>query len=555
MKIVLAQLNPIVGNISYNSQKIKAVIQAISNQNVDLIVFPELIISGYPPLDLLTYPSFIQSCHNALSELIESSKTWGNLHIIVGTPYQENNLLLNAACLIGQGSLKQIISKQKLPNYDIFNESRYFAEKKQENIITLNGKKLGVLICEDAWPETPQNYHHPAYLNDPINALLNKNLDVIIHLSASPFEQNKHQQRLDVLSKLAIQTQTPIISVNQIGANDGIIFEGRSAILSQTGQLITQLKAFQEDIKTITFPDCLTLNSVQNTDQHWSDIQNIYEALVLGIRDYAYKTGFSKAILGLSGGIDSAIVAVLATEALGKENVLGVTMPSNYSSEGSINDSFELAKTLQIECLEIPISPMVSSFLETMRPSLSADTYTEKGQMAIEENLQPRVRGTVLMGIANKEQRLLLNTGNKSELAVGYCTLYGDMNGALSVIGDLYKTQVYELASFINKQRTIIPNNTITKAPSAELKPNQKDQDTLPDYSNLDSILKAYVEERKSISEIIKSGQDPQTVEWVIKTVNLNEFKRFQAPPILKISKQAFGTGRRMPIAASYMLK
>lgn len=555
MKIVLAQLNPIVGNISYNSQKIKAAIQAVSNQNVDLIVLPELIISGYPPLDLLTYPSFIQSCHNALSELIESSKTWGNLHIIVGTPYQENNLLLNAACLIGQGSLKQIISKQKLPNYDIFNESRYFAEKKQENIITLNDKKLGVLICEDAWPETPQNYHHPAYLNDPINALLNKNLDVIIHLSASPFEQNKHQQRLDVLSKLAIQTQTPVISVNQIGANDGIIFEGRSAILSQTGQLVTQLKAFQEDIKTITIPDCLTQSCEQNADHHWSDIQNIYEALVLGIRDYAYKTGFSKAILGLSGGIDSAIVAVLATEALGKENVLGVTMPSNYSSEGSINDSFELAKTLQIECLEIPISPMVSSFLETMRPSLSADTYTEKGQMAIEENLQPRIRGTVLMGIANKEQRLLLNTGNKSELAVGYCTLYGDMNGALSVIGDLYKTQVYELASFINKQRTIIPNNTITKAPSAELKPNQKDQDTLPDYSNLDSILKAYVEERKSISEMIKNGQDPETVEWVIKAVNLNEFKRFQAPPILKISKQAFGTGRRMPIAASYMLK
>lgn len=530
MKISVGQLNPHIGDFLGIESKIKTATQKAAESGSALIVFPELTLCGYPPQDLLLRPDFIQNCHQSIQNLLEWSPNVPQTAMAIGTPWQNTHALYNACIIILNGKIIQTYFKQNLPNYDIFDESRYFTAGTETKTFEIGNKKIGITICEDAWDQK--------YTKKPIQDLASESCDLIINLSASPYYLEKEKERFHLFSKHAQKTKPPILMVNQVGGNDDLIFDGQSTLYLPDGTIGYASPFGEEAIETLEWPK--TGHAFKETNP----LERLQTALCLGLKDYVQKCGFQTVVLGLSGGIDSALTAALAVKALGKDAVKGIALPSEYSSKDSIEDAQSLAQNLGIAFEIISINMLVNAFKTSLKPH-----YDSLSENATEENLQARIRGTVLMAIANRENRLLLTTGNKSELAVGYCTLYGDMNGGLSVIGDLYKTTVYKLAQFINTKKEIIPKSTLTKAPSAELKPNQKDQDTLPEYEILDAILKAHLEDVKSSEDIIALGHPKDITNWVLNAVHKNEHKRKQSAPILKISPLAFGKGRRLPNA------
>jgi len=542
MKVTIAQMNPTVGDIKGNMKKMEDVLSKTSS---DLIVFPELYITGYPPRDLLERREFIKKVQKANHEVTLLSEKYPERGILFGTVLPNKNEygkgLYNSAVLVYNGKILIEEHKSLLPTYDVFDEARYFDPSSEISTVSFKNEILGISICEDAWND-PDLWLKRNYRIDPIEILVKKGATLLINISASPFTMGKDEIRYRIIRNHALKHKKRFIFVNQVGGNDELIFDGKSMYIDENGNLIDILPSFEEFIKTI---DLGLKNPVPFTPEE--RISSVYRALVLGLRDYMRKCGFKKAVLGLSGGIDSAVTCCIAVEAMGSENVLGVSMPSEYSSEESVKDSKKLAENLGIEFKIIPITPIFRSYLSTLK-----EHFEGRKEDVTEENIQARIRGNILMALSNKFGYLVLSTGNKSELAVGYCTLYGDMSGGLAVISDVPKTMVYELAYYINRESEIIPEEIIKKPPSAELRPDQLDQDTLPPYDILDRILHLYLDQYCTYEEIVKEGLDPETVRWVINAVNRNEYKRRQAVPGLKVTTKAFGTGRRMPIAAVY---
>jgi len=552
MKIALAQLNPIIGNLSFNSQKIKEVAEKAKAAGVRLLLTPELSLCGYPPRDLLLRPAFLGAMSVSLQDLARQLPP--TLAVLVGIAtindhaYAEGEKsLYNSIAWLEEGRVKQYFHKRLLPNYDVFDEHRYFTAGKVSEFLILDGVKIGVTICEDLWNDE-SFWGKKSYYVNPIEELSTLGVDLIINLSASPYTVGKHSLRQAMLKYTAKEYQIPIIYTNQVGGNDDLIFDGHSIGLNKKGEIILQTFGFQESLEIVEFSTQigdLTQSNIEKLAQ--TEEEEIWSALVLGVKDYARKCGFTKAILGLSGGIDSALVAVIAKEALGAENVLALLMPSPYSSEHSITDAEQLVKNLGISSSLIAIKNLMEDYDSNLLPLFQG---TQSG--IAEENIQSRIRGNLLMAVANKFGYLLLSTGNKSEMAVGYCTLYGDMNGGLATIADLPKTKVYALCAWLNRQGELIPNNILIKPPSAELKPGQLDQDSLPPYEILDNILLRMLEKHQSKEEIIAAGYDVQVVSKIMNLVFKAEFKRKQAPPGLKITDRAFGTGWRMPIASRW---
>ena len=555
MKIAIAQINPIIGDLPGNAQKILEMSQQAVLTGVRLLLTPELSICGYPPRDLLLNPTFVEAMDKTLQKLAEDLPT--NLAVLVGTVVINSQAhitggknLFNSIALLENGKIKQLFHKRLLPTYDVFDEKRYFEPGLQANYFTLDDLKIGVTICEDSWNDE-EFWGKRSYAVNPIADLANLDVDLIVNLSASPYTVGKQYLREAMLKYSAVNFQQPIIYTNQVGGNDDLIFDGRSFALNKQGEIVCRAKGFISDFLTVEFnsnKQDLELGDISPVDK--SEEEEIWNALVLGVKDYVGKCRFSKVLLGLSGGVDSALVAAIAAAALGKENVLGVLMPSPYSSEHSISDALALADNLDIQTQILPIGELMQGFDNSLGELF---TGTEFG--IAEENLQSRIRGNLLMAISNKFGYLLLSTGNKSEVAVGYCTLYGDMNGGLSVIADVPKTRVYSLCQWLNSyhQQEIIPQNILTKAPSAELKPGQVDQDSLPAYEILDDILDRLIHQHQSTAEIIIAGHDPAIVDRVLQLLSRAEFKRRQAAPGLKITDRAFGTGWRMPIASSWL--
>lgn len=540
MKIALAQLNPVVGDIKGNCSKIVKSIEKAKEKNADIIVFPELAVTGYPPKDLLYNPDFLDETLKYIEEMIFPGSN--NIGVILGTPFRENDKLYNAALFIYNGEIKEKFYKTLLPNYDVFDEVRYFSGSDVRKVFEFKGLKIAVNICEDIWNDKIF-WDKPYYTINVLDEQFKLNPDIFINISASPYTYGKYSMRVKMIKNITEKYHLPFIYVNQVGGNDELIFDGSSFTVNSNGNIIIKLKSFDEDMDVINTDN---INFKEEINETKEDISWVYDALVLGLKDYFDKIGFKKAVLGLSGGIDSAVTCALAVEALGRENVLGILMPSRYSSEGSINDAEKLALNLGIKYRILPVEDVFKSYL-----SIFNQDGQPIGDLA-EENIQARIRGNYLMFISNREGYMTLTTGNKSELSVGYCTLYGDMSGGLAVISDVPKTMVYELAEYINKDKEIIPLSTINKIPSAELRPNQTDMDSLPPYDILDDILKMYIEENKSLKEILKKGYDESIVKDVIKKINRSEYKRKQAAPGLKITSKAFGTGRRMPIAHKF---
>jgi len=552
MKVTLAQLNPTIGDYAGNLAKIEQTLAAHAAPAPgapDLVVFPELFLTGYPPRDLLERAWFIQQAQAAVEKLRDISRPYPASALLVGVPLptgQPNGKgLYNAALLIQDGQVRFQQNKSLLPTYDVFDEARYFDGAPTVATVALGAEILGITICEDAWTD-PELWLRMPYDRDPVAELAAAGATVLINISASPFWAGKEQNRFRLVSGHAARHRLPFIFVNQVGANDELIFDGRSLAVDRAGRPLAVFPAFQEHVQTVD----TGLAADERTAPAYAPqplIESVYEALLLGIRDYLRKTGFRQVVVGLSGGIDSAVVCALAVAALGRENVLGVTMPSRFSSGGSVADSQQLAANLGIRFLTLPIGEVHEAYLKALTPF-----FAGRPPDTAEENIQARIRGNYLMALSNKFGYLVLTTGNKSELAVGYCTLYGDMSGGLAVIADVPKTMVYELARYINRNDEIIPDACLTKPPSAELRPNQTDQDTLPPYDVLDGILRLYVDEGRARAEIVAAGFDPQTVAWVLRTVDRNEYKRWQAAPGLKVTSKAFGMGRRMPVAARY---
>ncbi|MFD2967979.1 NAD+ synthase [Sphingobacterium bambusae] len=540
MKIALAQLNYHIGNFADNNNKIIDSIERAKTDGADLIVFAELAVSGYPAKDLLRNQRFLDQCD---ASLLEIAKACQGISCVIGAPVRntdpEGKALYNAAVLLEDGAIKSITKKSLLPDYDVFDEYRYFEPSATVSCIDIRGEKVALTICEDLWDDETSNN----YVGDLMAELRKENPTVIVNIAASPFSYVHFENRLQVLKRNVIKAGCPLVYVNQIGAHTDIIFDGRSLALDGHGEILAELKGFNEDYRLVD------IKALAEKKEHQKDgeIALIYEALLLGIRDYFHKSGFKKAVLGLSGGIDSAIVAALACEALGAENVMAILMPSIYSSDHSLKDALDLVNNTGCAHRIIPIKDVASAFDVTL-----AETFAGKEADLTEENIQARIRGTLLMAFSNKFGHILLNTSNKSEAAVGYGTLYGDMAGSLSVIGDVYKTQAYALANYINREREIIPTNTLVKPPSAELRPGQQDSDSLPPYDILDSVLYQLIELEKSASEVVQSGFDDALVSRIAKLLNNAEFKRFQAPPILRVSPKAFGNGRVMPLVAKY---
>lgn len=540
MKIALAQLNYHIGNFTANNEKIISHITRAKADGADLIVFAELAISGYPAKDLLRNAQFIQQCADSLREIATACQ---GISCVIGSPVvnrdPEGKALYNAAVVLADGQIQHICKKSLLPDYDVFDEYRYFEPDRTASCIDINGQKVALTVCEDLWDDEVSN----SYVGDLMAELRKENPSLIINIAASPFSYTHFENRINVLKRNVIKAGCPLVYVNQIGAHTDIIFDGRSLALDRNGNILSALNAFAEDYTVLDiYGQAPTL-----PEQKPSEIALIHQALLLGIRDYFQKSGFKKAVLGLSGGLDSAIVAALACEALGAENVLAALMPSKYSSEHSVKDALDLVENTGCAHQIIPIEDIAKAFDHTL-----ADSFTGQAPDLTEENIQARIRGTILMALSNKFGHILLNTSNKSEAAVGYGTLYGDMAGSLSVIGDVYKTQAYALARYINREREIIPLNTIVKPPSAELRPDQKDSDSLPPYDILDSILYQLIELEKSAIEVVQSGFDETLVKRIAKLLHNAEFKRFQAPPILRVSPKAFGSGRVMPLVAKY---
>ncbi|MEH1817822.1 MAG: NAD+ synthase [Nostoc sp.] len=553
MKIAIAQINPTIGDLLLNAQKILEAAQRAAVSGARLLLTPELSLCGYPPRDLLLNPSFVEAMGITLQNLAQDLPP--NLAVLVGTVEQNleasitgGKSLFNSMALLENGQIKQVFHKRLLPTYDVFDERRYFEPGLQANYFTLDNIDIGVTICEDLWNDE-EFWGKRSYAANPIADLATLGVDLIVNLSASPYTAGKQQFRETMLKHSAVRFQQPFIYANQVGGNDDLIFDGRSFALNRQGEIICRARGFETDLLVVEFDEVqrdLQLGSVEPIYE--SEDEEIWQALVLGVRDYARKCRFSKVVLGLSGGIDSAIVAAIATAALGKENVLGVLMPSPYSSDHSISDAVALAESLGIKTNLLPIGELMQGFDQTLGELFAG---TEFG--LAEENIQSRIRGNLLMAIANKFGYLLLSTGNKSEMAVGYCTLYGDMNGGLAVIADVPKTRVYSLCQWLNRHNEIIPQNVLTKPPSAELKPGQVDQDSLPAYEILDDILQRLIHNHQSAAQIVAVGHDPVIVDRVIQMVARAEFKRRQAPPGLKITDRAFGTGWRMPIASNWV--
>jgi len=544
MRIALAQINPTIGDFSSNAEKIMAAAQKAIDLSCDLIVFSELVVSGYPPRDLLERENFVEDNLSCLHELIGSIKGIG---VVCGfadkNPTEEGNALYNSAVLFENGNTLHKAHKRLLPTYDVFDERRYFEPGGQCSAFPYKGCRIGLTVCEDIWIVN-ELFPRRLYPVNPVEDLIKQGADLVINVSASPYYVGKRELKWDMLSSIARKYAVPLVYVNQVGGNDSVLFDGLSIALDAKGSIVARARDFEEDL--VTFDTDTQRGEIHPITQ--TDTESVLNALVMGTRDYVRKCGFSKAVVGLSGGIDSVVTACIAVRALGKENVIVLFMPSQYTSRENFEDTETLARNLGTKLYRIPINEIFEGFLKELAP-LFTDVATE----VTGQNIQARTRGTILMALSNKLGHLLLSTGNKSELAVGYCTLYGDMNGGLAVISDVPKTMVYELARLINKEKEVIPERIIQKPPSAELKPDQKDQDDLPPYEILDGILKAYIEENKGAEEIIDMGYDPSVVRDVIGRIHRNEYKRNQAPPGLKVTTKSFGYGRRFPIAQGYL--
>ncbi len=542
MKVALAQLNLTVGDIAGNEAKILSAYRRGVDAGAEIVVCPELSLAGYPPRDLLLRKRFVAQNLQALERLATAA---GKTALLIGY-VGENNLrpgrpVTNAAALLQNGKVIATRSKTLLPTYDVFDEDRYFEPAAENNVVTLNGRRIGITICEDIWNDD-DFWPERRYRNNPPVELANAGAEILFNISASPWHIGKNLTRYEMLRSLVQKTGRPVVFCNQVGGNDELVFDGNSLVFNAAGQLIAEGKRFEEDLIVVD-----TDASASHELSSHCDEELIYKALVLGLRDYLHKCGFKSAVLGLSGGIDSALTAVIAAEALGKENVRGVSLPSQFSSQHSLDDARVLAERLGIQYDVVPIQAGFETLKTTLKP-----LFTGRVEDTTEENIQARLRGVILMALSNKFGSLLLTTGNKSELAVGYCTLYGDMCGGLAVISDVPKTMVYRISKWINREREIIPDSSITKPPSAELRPDQCDQDSLPPYEVLDAILDQYVVQGKSGVEIIASGFDEATVKRVIRLIDLNEYKRRQAAPGLRVTTKAFGVGRRIPIAQKF---
>ncbi len=549
MRIALAQLNYHVGNFPENSARIIAAIEKAKVEGADLIVFSELSVCGYYPNDLLERLEFVREAQQAIESIAIHCK---GIAALVGgpsiNPSPKGKMLYNSAFFLQNGEIQSVHHKTLLPTYDVFDEYRHFESNKDFNLIDLNGHKIAVTICEDLWfdQKVMNSFgRENLYATSPMEEYCSQNPDLVVNLSASPFSFHQERMRKDIVVGNAQKYQVPVVYVNQVGAQTELIFDGGSLMVDQQGRVVRELAYFKEDFAI-----------VDTREQAFPEVQafadrneKVYQALVLGISDYFRKSGFRKATLGLSGGIDSALTLVLAVRALGAENLKVLLMPSQYSSDHSVNDAVALANKLGVAYETLPIHSIATAFEQTL-----AQTFHGLAADLTEENIQARVRGTLLMAFSNKFGHIVLNTSNKSEAAVGYGTLYGDMNGGLSVLGDLYKTEVYQLSRYINREEEIIPVNTLLKPPSAELRPDQKDSDSLPEYDLLDALLFQYIDLSKSVQELVEAGYDEAIVRKVVTLVNRNEYKRFQAPPTLRVSSKAFGFGRKMPIVARYPL-
>ena len=563
MNIGLAQINTVVGDFPGNVKRILAGYRACLEAGAELVITPELALTGYPPRDLVFKSRFVPQCLQALDYLADEIREvplvvgYVDVHPLSrpGKPFR------NAAAWLSGGAIQRRIWKTLLPTYDVFDERRYFEPGERSEPITWRGLRFGVTICEDIWTE--DFLQRPFYDRDPVRELVEQKIDLLLNLSASPFHLGKPAQRRAMIAAVAANAGVPVVYCNSVGGNDQLVFDGHSLVADAAGEIAAELAGFDEDCRVVNpfqvkgggqagRPSAITggtpvLQSESGT-QADAEAAELYQALVLGLRDYVTKCGFFSVCLGLSGGIDSALTAAIAAAALGPENVHGLTMPSGYSSAGSVDDSLALARHLGIRCDVVPISGPFEAVKSAM-----AGLFAGEPEDVTEENMQARIRGLLLMALSNKHHHLLLTTGNKSELAVGYCTIYGDMCGGLAVISDLPKVRVYQVSRWLNRDREIIPWNTIDKPPSAELRPDQKDQDTLPPYETLDAILELYIEHQLATDDIIARGFDETTVRWIQRRVDLNEWKRHQAAPGLRVTSKAFGVGRRMPIVQQFV--
>ena len=554
MKIALAQINPTVGDFAGNTQKILEFAERAAAGGASLAIFPELAVCGYPPADLLEKPSFIARAGQAISEIAAWTARDGRPAILCGSVMPASSAVgkqvRNVAVLIRAGEVSFMQQKMLLPYYDVFDEQRYFEPAAEQSLTCLDGQTLAITVCEDAWNDKGF-WPRPMYQIDPVEALMEKwgeeqagQSRIILNISASPYWRGKPLVRQRMLTALAERHQAVVVMVNQVGGNDSLVFDGSSLAIGPKGNVLARAASFAEDLAVFDTDDDPAA-AAATKGRAADDTAEVWKALVLGTRDYVRKCGFSKALVGLSGGIDSALVAAIAVEALGEENVLGIGMPSEYSSLGSIGDARALAKNLGIRFEMLPIHDVFAQYQQVLRPLFEGTPFG-----LAEENLQSRIRGALLMALSNKFGSLVLTTGNKSEMSTGYCTLYGDMVGALAVIGDVMKTQVYELSRYVNRRREVIPWATLEKPPSAELRPEQRDTDSLPPYDVLDPILEAYVERYCSAEQIAEEqGVDIGLVRKVLQLVERSEYKRQQAAPVLKVTKKSFGTGRRFPIA------
>jgi len=544
MKIALAQLNPTVGDFSGNAARILEFTRQAQQRGADLAVFSELCLCGYLPLDLLERPAFLERNRTELDGLARQLPIPAVIGFVGGAHDTCGKPVANSAALVANGRVVFQQNKMLLPTYDVFDESRYFQPAKRQDVVSFNGENLGITICEDVWND--KNFWDKClYDRDPVTELVAQGSTVILNISASPYTIDKRALRLEMIQALALQHRRPVVYVNQVGGDDSLIFDGSSMAVTATGQIAAQALAFEEDL--VLF-DTTTSTGEIHAQSH-DELEYAFLALVCGTRDYVRKCGFQKVLVGLSGGIDSAVVAAIAVAAVGRQNVTGVSMPGPYSSDGSVRDACLLARNLDIEFMKIPIEDVFQCYRQALAPH-----FRGLLEDATEENIQARVRGNYLMALSNKFGSMVLSTGNKSEFAIGYCTLYGDMCGGLAVISDVPKTMVYELANFINRDREVIPRATIEKPPSAELRPNQIDQDTLPPYDVLDRILKSYIEDLRSPREIAEHyGFDLALVRDLALRVDHSEYKRKQAPPGLKITSRAFGFGRPFPIAQRFV--
>lgn len=553
MKIRLEQLNPTVGDLTGNKKLIVKALQKADNDGIELLILPEMVVTGYPLQDLLEKKYFRDCCYQINQEIIGSS---GETAILFGSITDNPGVgrtCFNSAILAKDGEIKGVSNKTLLPTYDVFDDFRYFEPNKDFNCLELDGISLGVTICEDIWYNENEVQYH-TYEIDPAAEMEKAGADCIINISASPYTKSKHESRMEMLKNHARDLQLPVFYSNQVGSHTDIIFDGDSAAINADAEIVAGTNSFQPSYTDVEFnPKTKAVSALRTSGKvRYPDMQQRqFRAIELGLQDYIQKTGITEQVLlGLSGGIDSALVCTLAAEILGPDKVTAITMPSEYSSSGSVTDSEMLAENLGVKCLTLPIADVYQEFQKTLKSVFEGTSFG-----VAEENLQSRIRGTLLMAYANKYGNFLLATGNKSEYAVGYATLYGDMNGALAIIGDLYKTEVFEMAKWFNRdyfKKEVIPENILKKPPSAELRPNQKDSDSLPYYEVLDDILYRYIELQQSAQNIVNDGLDPDSVRKVIQLVDGNEFKRYQAAPILKLCSKSFGIGRRWPMVQKW---